>query len=64
MPQGKIERIVANGQFYEVYYADGYIFGATEAAEFRPLGRDSLRPSGTALISTMPTPSGGPQVRR
>ena len=31
MPQGKIERIVANGQFYEVYYADGYIFGATEA---------------------------------
>ncbi len=31
MPQGKIERIEPNGQFYEVYYADGYIFGATEA---------------------------------
>ncbi len=30
MPQGKIERIEPNGQFYEVYYADGYIFGATE----------------------------------
>ena len=27
----KIERIEPNGQFYEVYYADGYIFGATEA---------------------------------
>ncbi len=31
MPQGKIERIERNGQFYEVYYADGHIFGATEA---------------------------------
>jgi len=31
MPQGKIERIEPNGQFYEVYYADGYIFGATKA---------------------------------
>jgi hypothetical protein len=30
MPQGKIEKIVANGQFYVVRY-DGYIFGATEA---------------------------------
>lgn len=30
MPQGKIERIVANGQMYVVQY-DGYIFGATEA---------------------------------
>lgn len=31
MPQGKIERIERNGQFYEVYYADGHIFGATAA---------------------------------
>ncbi len=30
MPQGKIERIEPNGQFYAIYY-DGYIFGATEA---------------------------------
>lgn len=31
MPQGKIERIERNSQFYAIYYADGYIFGATEA---------------------------------
>lgn len=31
MPQGKIERIEPNGQFYEVYYADGHIFGATKS---------------------------------
>lgn len=30
--------------------------------EFRPLRRDSLRPSGAALVSTMPAPSGGPEV--
>ncbi len=31
MPQGKIERIERNSQFYAIYYADGYIFNATEA---------------------------------
>ena len=31
MPQGKIERIEPNGQFYEVYYADGYMFIATKS---------------------------------
>ena len=30
MPQGKIERIERNSQFYAIYY-DGYIFGATDA---------------------------------
>ncbi len=29
--------------------------------EFRPLRRDSLRPSGAALVSTMPAPSGFPK---
>ncbi len=31
MPQGKIERIERDSRFYAIYYADGYIFGATEA---------------------------------
>jgi hypothetical protein len=30
MPQGKIERIERDSRFYAIYYADGYIFGATE----------------------------------
>ena len=30
-------------------------------AEFRPLGRDSLCPSGAAFVSTMPAPSGFPR---
>lgn len=31
MPQGKIERIERGSRFYAIYYADGYIFCATEA---------------------------------
>ena len=33
-------------------------------AEFRPPGRDSLCPSGAAFVSTMPAPSGFPEVGR
>lgn len=35
---------------------------STIPAEFRPLRRDSLCPSGAAFVSTMPAPSGGSEV--
>ena len=33
-------------------------FVSGQMAEFRPLRRDSLCPSGASLVSTMPAPSG------
>lgn len=35
--------------------------GIEVSKEFRPLGRDSLCPSGAAFVSTMPAPSGFPR---
>lgn len=34
------------------------LFKDESGSEFRPLRRDSLCPSGAALVSTMPAPSG------
>lgn len=41
MTQEKIEKIIPNGQFYEVYYGDGYMFIATKSeVEHLTIGDD------------------------